>query len=227
MSWVPGVVRQTRPVPGEQSLSRYFPAAHPPTSYCSAQDPLGEKHKKSAIPSYNQPICVCILEKCFWCMQSNQMCLSSKKTSCINERFATEYSCKRKEIKYFYNLTLAPIWLPHWPAWMCTISLIMDAKVWPERVGSRGVWMSATSRTEPCRAGQWIYKAGAFPARGCGAPIGAWPHPERDAARCDWMRGLSQRVWGGHRSRSGRGNQRKRQSWILPAGVRKHALQLF
>lgn len=22
------------------------------------------------------------------------------------------------------GLTLAPIWLPHWPAWMCTISLM-------------------------------------------------------------------------------------------------------
>ncbi len=24
------------------------------------------------------------------------------------------------------NLTLAPIWLPHWPAWMCTISLMLE-----------------------------------------------------------------------------------------------------
>lgn len=23
------------------------------------------------------------------------------------------------------QLTLAPIWLPHWPAWMCTISLML------------------------------------------------------------------------------------------------------
>lgn len=25
------------------------------------------------------------------------------------------------------SLTLAPIWLPHWPAWMCTISLMLGA----------------------------------------------------------------------------------------------------
>lgn len=25
------------------------------------------------------------------------------------------------------SLTLAPIWLPHWPAWMCTISLMLTS----------------------------------------------------------------------------------------------------
>jgi len=31
--------------------------------------------------------------------------------------------CKRKKVQRF---TLAPIWLPHWPAWMCTISRILS-----------------------------------------------------------------------------------------------------
>lgn len=26
------------------------------------------------------------------------------------------------------SLTLAPIWLPHWPAWMCTISLMLTSR---------------------------------------------------------------------------------------------------
>jgi len=28
---------------------------------------------------------------------------------------------------YLSFVTLAPIWLPHWPAWMCTISRIFTA----------------------------------------------------------------------------------------------------
>jgi len=27
--------------------------------------------------------------------------------------------------RYANDITLEPIWLPHWPAWRCTISLIL------------------------------------------------------------------------------------------------------
>lgn len=35
--------------------------------------------------------------------------------------------CGVRRVGAARGLTLAPIWLPHWPAWMCTISLMLGA----------------------------------------------------------------------------------------------------
>lgn len=43
--------------------------------------------------------------------------------------FSSQKKKKKKKVKRFKFLTLAPIWLPHWPAWMCTISLIVQIKI--------------------------------------------------------------------------------------------------
>jgi len=34
------------------------------------------------------------------------------------------FSFCNQQYEQLFLLTLAPIWLPHWPAWMCTISRI-------------------------------------------------------------------------------------------------------
>ena len=41
-----------------------------------------------------------------------------------NKRLWRKIKLFEAEPRLIWRLTLAPIWLPHWPAWMCTISLI-------------------------------------------------------------------------------------------------------
>jgi hypothetical protein len=56
--------------------------------------------------------------------------------------------CKRRGWR---GLTLAPIWLPHWPAWMCTISLMLAASGWRLR-NERGLRAAESGQPPAARS---------------------------------------------------------------------------
>lgn len=81
----------------------------------------------------------CVFKSCMQLMKASLKAgLSPRRAS--RAFFQSEQSVL-KQSNLFVHFTLAPIWLPHWPACRCTISRMMQQE---------GHWRGRGNRTEGC-----------------------------------------------------------------------------